>query len=96
MARDWTAFHEKLGREGGRCRVCNQGPVDPAHIVPRARVRPGPAEDERNCVPLCRLHHGLYDSSRLDLLPYLTRAEQAYAVELVGLEEARRRLTGER
>jgi hypothetical protein len=32
----------------------------------------------------------------MDLLPYLLRDEQAYAVELVGLYEAYRRTTNER
>jgi hypothetical protein len=98
MSRDWVAFREKVDREGNRCRVCRQTPADAAHIIPRSRIGPGPAEDPRNCVPLCRIHHRLYDDGggALDLLPYLDRREQAYAVELVGLEEARRRLTGER
>lgn len=96
MKRNWAAAHEKLADEG-KCRYCQRiGPLDPAHIVPRSRVRPGAGEDPRNIVPLCRPHHLLYDGGSLDILPVLTREEQAYAVELVGLEEARRYLTNER
>lgn len=95
MKRDWEAAHEKCQRECC-CRVCGYGSTDPAHVIPRSRIKPGPAEDERNIVPLCRSCHVLYDQSKLDLLPYLTQAEQAYAVELVGLFEAYRRITNER
>jgi predicted restriction endonuclease len=94
--RDWTEAHRKLGAEKRRCRVCRQGPVDAAHLVPRSRVGPPHGEDAKNIVPLCRIHHDLFDSGRFDLLPYLSKVEQSYAVLLVGLEEARRRLTGER
>lgn len=94
MARDWTAARAKVDREP--CRVCLSPFVDAAHIIPRSRATPGPGEDARNIVPLCRKHHVEYDQGRLDLLPYLTREEQAYAVELVGLYEAYRRTTNER
>lgn len=92
--RSWTAAHEKVDREP--CRVCLSPYVDPAHIIPRSRVKPGPGEDARNIVPLCRVHHREYDEQGFDLLPYLTREEEAYAVELVGLFEAYRRITNER
>ena len=91
MARDWTAAREKIA--GCGCRICGDTPVDPAHIIPRSRVRPGIGEDARNIVPLCRAHHAAYDQGRWDLLPWLTREEQAYAVELVGLAEAYQRTT---
>lgn len=94
--RNWAAARQKLEDEG-RCRYCARiGPLDPAHIIPRSRVRPGAGEDPRNILPLCRAHHDAYDRGSLDVLPVLTREEQAYAVELVGLEEARRYVTNER
>lgn len=94
MARDWTAARAKVDREP--CRVCLGPFVDAAHIIPRSRVKPGPGEDPKNIVPLCRVCHAAYDQGKLDLLPYLTREEQAYAVELVGLAEAYQRTTNER
>ncbi len=96
MKRDWTEAHRKLDSEGRRCRVCSEGPVDAAHLIPRSRVGPPHGEDPKNIVPLCRVHHDLFDERSFDLLPYLTKVEQSYAVLLVGLEEARRRLTGQR
>ena len=54
---------------------------------------PNGAEDRRNIVPLCSAPegnpghvgcHDLYDNGVLDLLPYLTAEEQAYAVLLTG------------
>lgn len=81
MARDWSAFHEKITEEG--CRVCGQRPVDPAHVVPRSRVKHG-GEHADNCVPLCRAHHRAYDDGTLELLPHLTLGEQTKAVELAG------------
>jgi 5-methylcytosine-specific restriction endonuclease McrA len=85
----------KCDREG-LCRVCARKGVDAAHIIPRSRVKPGIGEDERNCCPLCRTCHAAFDQGRLDLLPFLTREEQSYAVELVGLFEAYRRISNER
>lgn len=101
MKRDWTAAHAKVDAEG-ICRVCAtgigflNGQLDPAHIIPRSRISPGPGEDARNICPLCRSCHAAYDQGKLDLLPYLTREEQSYAVELVGLFEAYRRISNER
>jgi hypothetical protein len=95
MKRDWGPAREKVDRERA-CRVCGYSALDPAHIIPRSRVKPGPGEDPRNIVPLCRLCHELYDLGRLDLLPVLSREEQAYAVLLVGLAEAYQRTTNTR
>lgn len=47
-------------------------------------------------MPLCRLHHELYHGGDLDLLPYLTQDEQAYAVFLVGYVRAGRYMSGKR
>lgn len=59
--------------------------VHPDRVVPLC----GPATDPTTC-------HGQYDGHRLDLLPHLTREEQTQAVADVGIEAARRRVTGER
>jgi hypothetical protein len=94
--RSWDAAWEKV-RDEGRCRVTgSEDLVDPAHVIPRSRVGPPAGEDPRNIVPLERLTHMAYDAGNLDLLPYLTREEQTYAVELVGMAEAYRRVTGTR
>lgn len=93
--RVWTAMREKCDTEG-RCRYCGRPNPEAAHIIPRSRVKPGIGEDARNCIPLDRPCHVAYDQGRLDILPVLTREEQAYAVELVGLYEAYRRTTNER
>lgn len=45
-------------------------------------------------VPLCRDHHRAYDAHRLDLLPYLTLEEQAYAASKLGLVRALKRVGG--
>jgi hypothetical protein len=52
---------------------------------------PNGAEDPRNIVPLCEHPfgdavgcHGAYDRGQLDLLPYLTPEEQAYAALIAG------------
>lgn len=93
MKRDWSEMRAKVA--GASCRVCGSTPVDPAHIVPRSRVTHG-GEDARNAVALCRFHHRAYDTGSLDLLPVLSREEQAYAVLLVGLAEAYQRTTNTR
>jgi len=96
MKRDWRAMRAKVEREGC-CRACGATfQIEAAHIIPRSRVKPGEGEDPRNCVPLCRRCHVEFDTGTLDILGCLSREEQAYAVGLVGLEEARRRLTNER
>ena len=46
-----------------------------------------------NIVPLCRSHHTEYDGGRLELLPYLSKAEQAHCVGLVGAAELVQRTT---
>lgn len=47
----------------------------------------GPPTDTRTC-------HAAYDGHRLDLWPKLTERERAYAVQLVGEGQARRRIEG--
>lgn len=86
----------KVEREGW-CRACGSTfQIEAAHIIPRSRVKPGAGENLLNCVPLCRRCHVQYDTGGMDILGCLTREEQAYAVSLVGLEEARRRITNQR
>jgi len=94
------AARAKVDAEGC-CRSCgNTFQVEAAHILSRARISPGPAEDPRNIVPLggnqgCACHRS-FDEGSLDILPYLSLEEQAYVVSLVGIAEAYRRTTGER
>jgi hypothetical protein len=99
IRRDWSAARTKLAAEGV-CRVCAGEPVQAAHLIGRRHDRAGEqgarAVDPDDIVPLCEVCHRAYDARRLDLLPYLTRAEQARAVELVGLMAALRRLSGRR
>ncbi len=92
MSRDWTAARAKVDAEGA-CRSCGTPHgLEAAHIVPRSRVTSG-GEDARNIVPLCRMCHADQHAGTVELLPLLSRSEQAYAVELVGLTEALRRVT---
>jgi 5-methylcytosine-specific restriction endonuclease McrA len=95
VRRDWTDAREKCEGEGC-CRVCRRPDPEAAHIIPRSQVSPPHGEHPDNIVPLCRGCHRGYDQGRLDLLPYLTRGEQAKAVELHGLIGALRRITNER
>lgn len=96
MKRSWKLPREKVDAEGC-CRWCGftEG-VQAAHIIPRSRVRPGAGEDPRNIVPLCLECHSLFDGLKLDVTSVLSLEEQAYAVELVGITEALRRLSGQR
>lgn len=81
---------------GQRCLVCGERPVDPAHLVPRSL---GGCDHADCVVPLCRVHHRVYDRGEFDLLPHLEprhRAELAHAVLHIGLLRLLRRLTGTR
>jgi 5-methylcytosine-specific restriction endonuclease McrA len=96
VKRDWTDMRAKVEREG-MCRRCGcTSGLEAAHIVARSRMRPGPAEDPLNCVPLCRHCHELYDLLGLNISPFLKPEEWAYVVGLVGWAEARRRITNRR
>lgn len=90
--RNWTEANNKIIHEKF-CRVCGIGRPDPAHIIPRSQIPGDDVMDGRNIVPLCRQHHSEYDQHKLELLPYLTREEQAFAVSLAGMESAYRRVT---
>lgn len=85
-----------------------EGMVEAAHTIGRRydseRVMGGDMDsrshpwliwvDPDGIVPLCQPAHREYDSYRLDILPYLTFSEQAYAVSKVGIVRALARLTG--
>jgi len=91
--RDWRVPRAKVDREGV-CRVCHRpGRLEAAHIIPRSL---GGTEEEHATVPLCRGCHSEFDAHTLDLLPHLTRDEQAHAVRLVGMASAWRTITGQR
>jgi hypothetical protein len=89
----------------GQC----DGPLEAAHIIGREHDKEPAMELEDagdpcrenptywvapdRIVPLCRRHHQMYDAHELDLLGYLTPAEEAQAVfDAGGLENARVRL----
>jgi len=70
--------------------------VEPAHLVPRSL---GGCDHPDCVVPLCRVHHRLYDRGALDLLPHLEpqhRSELAHGLLHVGLIGLLRRVTGSR
>ena len=91
--RDWRAAQLKKSREGC-CRACGaRGTLDAAHVVARSL---GGDDSELATVPLCRGCHTAFDEHALDLLPVLTKAEQAHAVNLVGLYQAWHAITGQR
>jgi len=95
--RNWADARRKV-TDAGRCRVCRTGhpPIDAAHIVPRS-LAPNNGEHADAIVELCRECHTRYDSHQLDLLPYLSLAEQLSAVTAAGgIEGARRQITGRR
>lgn len=76
-----------------RCIVCGRDGVTPMHVIDRSL---GGDDDPLAVVPGCADCHRAYDEQGLDLSPYLEpnhRAEAAYAVELIGLERAYRRIT---
>jgi len=97
--RDWSDAEAKRTF----CRVCGIANPELAHVIGRARDKPKRPHmktlwvNPDAVVPLCGPFpegcHGAYDRHELDLLPYLTRQEQARAVlDAGGLELARRRL----
>ena len=83
--RNWKEARAKVDAENGRCRVCGAPNAEAAHVIPRS-LAPGVGNNmgADNIVPLCRDCHTEYDQHRLDLLPYLTLAEQVAAVRQAG------------
>ena len=95
--RNWAEARRKV-TDAGRCRVCRTGqpPIDAAHVIPRS-LAPNGGEHADAIVELCRECHSRYDAHELDLLPYLSLAEQLSAVTVAGgIEAARRQITGRR
>lgn len=93
--RDWREARAKVDLEGV-CRVCRCGydHIDAAHVIPRS-LAPNHGEQGDAIVGLCRACHTDYDEHRLDLLPYLSLAEQVSAVKAAGgIERARRIISG--
>jgi 5-methylcytosine-specific restriction endonuclease McrA len=99
VIRDWTLARQKVEEEGC-CRVCHAtGRLEAAHIVGRAYDKDEEdvvIVDPDDVVPLCKACHAAFDARRLDLLPYLTRAEQSRAVLHAGIVGAMRRISGRR
>lgn len=97
--RDWSDALAKVAQEG-RCRVCAAERPQVAHVLGRRHDRDGPDGTllvaPEDVVPLCERCHRAYDARDLDLLPHLTRAEQARAAALAGLIGALRRTSGRR
>lgn len=79
---------------GRGCVVCSQTKgITPAHLAPRSL---GGCDEAECVVPLCWMHHRLYDTGELELLPHLDREwrdEVAHAVLHLGLIGAVRRLS---
>jgi hypothetical protein len=100
--RDWSDAEKKRGP----CRVCGFQASELAHTIGRAkqdkRIKRKQGDvwvesdvlwiNPSSVVPLCTVHHREYDARQLDLLPYLSIAEEVNAVETVGIESAYRRL----
>lgn len=95
--RSWKEMRAKVDAEDGVCRNCGGNDAQAAHIIPRSLIPAGMGgEDENNAIPLCDVRgcHSKYDAHKLDILPLLTREEQAHAVLLVGMASAYRQITG--
>lgn len=95
--RDWSRIQTDKDTP---CRVCGSiGRTERAHIAGRVYDRRNSwVVDPDAIVPLCGPTpggcHGAYDRGDLDLLPYLTTAEQARAVlDLGSIETARIKLS---
>jgi len=83
----------KVKRQG--CRItAEHGPhVHPMHVTDRALA----GCDHEDCVVGGRAdYHRLYDMEAFDLLPYLTKDEQAHAVSHLGILGALQAITGTR
>lgn len=108
IRRDWTLAIEKVRGEG-KCRVLGDkatSKLEAAHVAGRTYDLWTPGFDpERRpkesvltveptrIVPLSQEIHREFDAHKLDLLPFLTVAEQAQCViDMGGIEPARRRL----
>lgn len=88
-----SAIHDKV-RDSGRCRVCGVPDtihaLDPAHVIPKSL---GGRNNYESVIAMCRACHDAQHRKEFELLPHLTRAEEAEAVWAVGLGKAYRYLT---
>jgi len=76
---------------GQPCRNCgSKQNIDAAHVIARSL---GGRNLPQSVIPLCRDCHRLSHEHRLEILPLLRREEEVEAVEVVGIERARRYLT---
>lgn len=95
LRRDFQFARAKVDAEGA-CRLHGegscQGPLAAAHVVERSRDD-DLIVDPMDIVPLCTLHHQLYDARRVSILHVLTLEEQAAAVRKLGIYRALRRVT---
>lgn len=104
IRRDWTDAIE--AHQGEPCAVCGKTTgLELAHTVGRALDRPtgrggaryvhpdsvitlcGPSTDPSTC-------HGRFDGHQLDLRPYLTPDQLAWAIDRIGYGPAMRALAG--
>jgi len=87
------AQRAKVQRQG--CRITGEhgGHVHPAHVCDRGL---GGCDHEDCVIGLRADYHRLYDMQQLDVLPHLTKDEQAHLVSHVGLISALEQSTGER
>jgi len=86
--------------QGQDCIVigCANPAADPMHVMDRSLGSEG-QDDPLAVVGGCRVHHDLYDTGKLDLLPHLekgARKELAFAVERFGMLAVLRRVTCQR
>lgn len=103
MRRDWSLARSKVEAEG-RCRVCGQtSSLEAAHVCGQKYDSADGIVRPVDVVPLCSRKpsgaggcHQAYDSHDLDLLPYLSLEEQAWAAGHLGLVRALARTTGRR
>lgn len=75
---------------GAVCRSCGADHSTPAHCVDRSL---GGCDSVLCVIPLCVVCHRAYDLHELDVLPLLSREEQAHAAGHLGLIGALERTT---
>lgn len=76
------------------CRVCaRSGDLDPMHVTDRALQG---CDDAECVIPACRPCHREYDQGLIDILPVLSKGEQAHAVEHSGVLAMLHQVTGVR
>lgn len=89
MTRNWDAARRKVEAEG-RCRRCRRTEnLQAAHVIPRSL---GGGMNADSVIVLCLDCHQAQHLGKFELLPLLTRDEQAEAVRVVGIARAFRYL----